>query len=165
MKTLKIYNTLIAHIANSENGECDAPAEEYAAELIEALENDDTDLAEYAGDYHGSTYYKKLHKVTMSAEWVGKKLYGLATCEVSDNWTDADTEQLKGYLIGQYADGWGEGFEQREIESYTETETSEEYDEEAEEYYESEWEVRYDVYISFWQSKNFRIMTEAELKG
>lgn len=42
---------------------------------------------------------------------------------------------------------------------------SEEYDEEADEYYESEWDVRYDVYISFWQDKNFRLMTEAELKG
>ena len=30
---------------------------------------------------------------------------------------------------------------------------------------ESEWEVRYDVYISFWQGDNYRIMTEAELKG
>lgn len=165
MKTLKIYNTLIAHIANSENGECDAPAEEYAYSLAEALELDDTDLAEYADNRHGETYADKLHKVTMSIEWVGKKLYGLATCEVSDDWTDADTEQLKGYLIGQYADGWGEGFEQREIESYTEMETSEEYDEETEEYYESEWPVSYDVYISFWQSDNFRIMTEAELKG
>jgi hypothetical protein len=73
--------------------------------------------------------------------------------------------QLKSFLIGQYADGWGEGFEQREIDSYTEVETSEEYDEEADEYYESEWDVRYDVYISFWQSEGFKIMTEAELKG
>ena len=47
MKTLKIYNPLIAQIASESN--CfTAPAEEYAAELLEALENDDTDLAEYA---------------------------------------------------------------------------------------------------------------------
>ena len=44
-------------------------------------------------------------------------------------------------------------------------ETNEEYNEEADEYYESEWEVRYDVYISFWQDRNFQIMTETELKG
>jgi len=164
MKTLKIYNPLIAQIASESN--CfTAPAEEYAAELFEALENDDTDLADYADDYHGATYYKKLHKVTMSAEWYGKRLYGLATCEVDDDWTDEDTAQLKEYLSGQYSDGWGEGFEQREVYSYTETETSEEYDEEADEYYESEWDVRYDVYISFWQDKNFRLMTEAELKA
>ena len=101
----------------------------------------------------------------MSADWYGGRLYGLATCEVDDDWTDEDTAQLKEYLSGQYSDGWGEGFEQREVYSYTETETSEEYDEEADEYYESEWDVRYDVYISFWQDKNFRLMTESELKA
>lgn len=164
MKTLKIYNTLIAQIA-SESNEYTESAESYAEELAAALQNDDTDLAEYADDYHGATYYKKLHKVTMGIEWIGSKLYGLATCEVDDDWTDDDTAQLKAYLSGQYSDGWGEGFEQREVYSFTETETSEEYDEEAEEYYESGWEVRYDVYISFWQDKNFKIMTEAELKG
>ena len=164
MKTLKIYNTLIAQIASESN--CfNAPAEEYAAELFEALEKDDADLAEYADDYHGATYYKKLRKVKMDAEWIGRKLYGVAICEVDDDWTDDDTAQLKEYLTGQYSDGWGERFEQSEIDSYTEVETCEEYDEEADEYYESEWEIRYDVYISFWQDKNFRIMTEAELKG
>lgn len=122
MKTLKIYNPLIAQIASESN--CfTAPAEEYAAALLEALENDDADLAEYADDYHGATYYKKLHKVTMSADWYGGRLYGLATCEVDDDWTAEDTAQLKEYLSGQYSDGWGEGFEQREVYSYTEVET------------------------------------------
>ena len=164
MRTLKLYNTLTAFVASEDNSYTTC-AEEYADELYEALKNDDTDLAEYADDYHGATYYKKLHKITMSVDWVGRKLYGLATCEVDDDWTDDDTAQLKEYLSGQYSDGWGEGFEQREIYSFKETETSEEYDEEADEYYESEWDVRYDVYISFWQFDNFRIMTEDELKA
>ena len=105
MKTLKIYNTLIAQIASESN--CfTAPAEDYAPELFEALKKEDTDLADYADDYHGSTYYKKLHKITMSAEWVGRTLYGLAFCEVDDDWTDDDTAQLKEYLTGQYSDGY-----------------------------------------------------------
>ena len=161
MKTLKIYNTLIATIAGDTN-EYHAPADDYANELFEALKKDSTDLAEYIYEDDGSIY-GKVHKITISADWVNGKLYGLATCEVDDDWTDADTDLLKAYLEGQYADGWGEGFEQREVDSFTEIETSEEYDEEADEYYESEWEVRYDVYISFWQVDNFRIMTEAEL--
>jgi len=164
MKTLKIYNTLSAQIA-SDSSEYRTAAEEYAEELFKALEKDDTDLAEYADDRHGETYYKKLRKITMSAEWVGRKLYGLATCEVSDDWTENDTAQLKSYLLAQYADGWGEGFEQREIYSFTEPETFEEYDEEADEYYESEWDVRHEVYISFWQWEGFKIMTEAELNA
>ena len=163
MKTLKIYNTLIATVAG-DTSEYNAPAEDYANELYEALKKDGTDLAEYIYEDDGSIY-GKVHKITISADWVNGKLYGLATCEVSDDWTDADTALLKEYLEGQYSDGWGEGFEQREIDSFTEIETSEEYDEEGDEYYESEWDVRYDVYISFWQFDNFRILTEAELNA
>ena len=66
MKTLKIYNTLSTQIC-SESTCFNAPAEEYADELFEALQKESTDLAEYAGEYHGSTYYKKLRKITMSA--------------------------------------------------------------------------------------------------
>ena len=94
MKTLKIYNTLIAQIA-SETCKYTAPAEEYAEEIAAAIAKDDTDLAEYADDHHGSTYYKKLRKITMGIEWVGRKLYGLAACEVEDDWTDEDTEQRR----------------------------------------------------------------------
>ena len=105
MRTLKIYNTLIAQIA-SETCEYNAPAEDYAEELAAALAEDGTDLAEYADDRHGSTYYKKLRKITLGIEWVEHTLYGLAACEVEDDWTDEDTEQLKGYLVAQYADGY-----------------------------------------------------------
>ena len=163
MKTLKIYNTLIAMVAGDTN-EYSESAASYANELFAALKKDATDLAEYIYEDDGSIY-GKVHKITMSADWVDGKLYGLATCEVSDDWTENDTAQLKSYLLAQYADGWGEGFEQREIYSFTETETFEEYDEEADEYYESEWDVRHEVYISFWQWEGFKIMTEAELNA
>ena len=164
MNEIKIYNTLLATVA-SETNEYNAAAEDYADQLFEALEKDDTNLAPYADSHHGSTYVSKLHRTKITVEWIDGKLYAVCTALVDDDWTDDDTAQLKSFLIGQYADGWGEGFEQREIDSYTEVETSEEYDEEADEYYESEWDVRYDVYISFWQSEGFKIMTEAELKG
>lgn len=150
MKTIKIYNTLIAMVAS---GDCyyNDSVEAYATELAEALGNEDVDLAEYADEYHGDSYYKKLKSVKMGLEVYNGKLYGLATCTVSDDWNDTDTEQLKEYLTGQYSDGWGEGFEQREIfktdESYNDT-----YD-----------DTTY-VYVSFWQDKGFKIMTEAELK-
>ena len=104
MKTLKIYNTLIATIAGDTN-EYHAPADDYANELFEALKKDGTDLAEYIYEDDGSIY-GKVHKITISADWVNGKLYGLATCEVEDDWTDADTDLLKAYLEGQYADGY-----------------------------------------------------------
>ncbi len=104
MKTLKIYNTLIATV-DGDNNDHDEPANPYAVELFEALKKDDTELAEYIYEDDGSIY-GKVHKITMSCEWYNGKLYGLATCEVSDDWTDADTALLKEYLEGQYADGY-----------------------------------------------------------
>ena len=164
MKEIKIYNTLLCSVM-SESNDYNEDVRMYAEELAEALRKDDTDLAPYADGYHGETFYKKLRSTKITTEWHDNTLYGLCTATVEDDGTDSDTAELKEYLSSQYADGWGEGFEQREIASFTEWETSEEYDEEADEYYESEWQVRYDVYVSFWQSENFRIMTEAELKA
>ena len=164
MKEIKLYNTLRCSIAGDAN-EFYGSAEEYANELEEALHFEDTDLAPYADGRHGAHFHEKLRSTKITVEWIGSKLYGLCTATVEDDWTDTDTADLKEYLTGQYVDGWGEGFEQREIASFTETETSEEYDEEPDEYYESEWETRYDVYISFWQDKGYRIMTEAELNA
>ena len=75
------------------------------------------------------------------------------------------TEQLKSYLTGQWADGFGEGLEQQDVAAFTELESYEEYDEENDEFYESECEVSYYVTVSFWQDKNYRLLTEEELKG
>lgn len=92
-------------------------------------------------------------------------LYGVANCTVADDWNETDTEQLKSYLTGQWADGFGEGLEQQDVAAFTELESYEEYDEENDEFYESECEVSYYVTVSFWQDKNYRILTEKELKG
>jgi len=55
--------------------------------------------------------------------------------------TDQEIESLKDYFNGQYSDGWGEGFFQREIET------------------------SYGVlYLDFW-SDDFYIETEDELKN
>lgn len=164
MKTLKIYNTLIARVS-SESNEYDDSVEMYASELAEAMKNEDVDLAEYADDFHGDSYYKKLKSVKMGLEFYNGLLYGLATCTVSDDWNDTDTEQLKEYLTGQYSDGWGEGFEQSEITSFTADEEEEIYDDETDEYYYETYDAKYYVFVSFWQDKGFKIMTEAELKA
>lgn len=163
MKTLKIYNTLEVTVA-SDNFDWTEDAIVYADEIIEAVENDDVDLAEYADEYHGATYYKKLESIKMSTELYDGTLYGCAICKVSDDWNDEDTKQLKEYLTGQYSDGWGEGFEQREISEWSEEEEFEEYDDEEDEYYTEYYDVKHYAYVSFWQSKNFKIMTEDELK-
>ena len=162
MKTIKIYNTLEVTIQTDDDYWTEA-AEDYSNEIFEAVEKENINLAEYADEYHGATYYKKLESIKMSVEFYGDKLYGVATCDVTDDWNDEDTAQLKKYLTGQYSDGWGEGFEQREISEWIGEEESEEYDED-EGYYTDYYDVRYSAYVNFWQYRNFRIMTEDELK-
>ena len=83
-----------------------------------------------------------------------------AKCKVDDDWTHTDTEELKAYLIGQYADGAGESLEQREVDEFEDSDTY--YDDDGDLYEE---ELHWKVYISFWQDKGYRIMTEQELKG
>lgn len=166
MKEIKIYNTLVMNVYTDNGDEYQLSPMDYADEIAEKVEAyDDGDLADYADSYHGSTYYTKLQKITLGTEIFNGCIYGLATCTVSDDWNDSDTAQLKEYLTGQYADGWGEGFEQREIHEFSETEPCEEYDEENDEYYESDYEVRHSVYCNFWQDHGYRIMTETELKA
>ena len=138
----------------------------YADEIAEAVaEYDDGDLAKYADARNGDSYYKKLKRIHVSVEIYNHELYGVANCTVADDWNETDTEQLKSYLTGQWADGFGEGLEQQDVAAFTELESYEEYDEENDEFYESECEVSYYVTVSFWQDKNYRILTEKELKG
>ena len=54
--------------------------------------------------------------------------------------TSKEFEKIKGEIIGQAADGWGESFEQREIS----TEMG-------------------DIYVTFWNSDNWFIKTAEEM--
>ena len=160
MKTIKIYNTLTAETAN-ENGYWNDDPMNFGYELNEALdfENKEVDLAEYADELEG-----RLFHIEMGTKVFKGRLYGEATCTVADDWTDKETEILKEYLSGQYSDSWGEGFEQRAITDFYEEEEMEYDDEDGEVYYETEM-IHTEVYIHFWQSEGYRIMTEEELKA
>ena len=46
----------------------------------------------------------------------GGELCGCATVVVDEDLTERGWNDLQGYLSGQYSDGWGEGFEQRDIQ-------------------------------------------------
>lgn len=73
-------------------------------------------------------------------EWNGE-LWGVMVAEVYGELTKAETDMLIDYATGQMSDGWGEGFEQRPIK----TKDGE-------------------IFVSFWNSENFFIKPEQELK-
>ena len=76
-----------------------------------------------------------------SVEEVDGRLYGVAVCQLKEALTPSEMAELKEYCSCQYADGWGEGYEQRPRRtSYGE------------------------LYVSFWQAKDFFILTKEEME-
>lgn len=77
------------------------------------------DLAEYIHDDCGAEYGVQINQIVLSVvpsvESVNGELVGCATVKLREPLTREETAALCSYLEGQYSDGWGEGFEQREI--------------------------------------------------
>lgn len=91
--------------------------------------------------YHGpESVNEKVVSLFPTVEEMGGKLYGVAVCQVREQLTPDELAELKGFCIGQYADGWGEGYEQRPRKT--------EYG---------------DLYVSFWQDKDFFIRSKEEM--
>ena len=116
---------------------------DYAEMIREAVDQerdrDDQDMAEY---YHGDDGLKsKLASMVWGVELYRGRLFGKIDCSFKEALTPAEEELLKDYITGQNSDGWGEGFEQRPLE----TEDG-------------------DLYVSFWNSGDgYSIMTHDEL--
>lgn len=77
-----------------------------------------------------------------SVEEYNGKLYGVANVKLNNQLTHKEMDDLKDYILGQYSDGWGEGFEQRDIKTKDGN-----------------------IGVSFWNYENFYIKSERELKG
>ena len=83
---------------------------------------------------------RKVRKVTFSAEVRDQKLWGVAECQVAGELTPEEMTTLKEYVSGQASDGFGEGFEQREISVPD----------------------GHEIYAHLWQWENWSIQTEQE---
>ena len=90
---------------------------EYETAIRDAVENDTRD---FGGDlmqyYHeDDSVRSKVVTAIPSVELHGNKLCGCLTVELKELLLDDEQTVLCNYISGQYSDGWGEGFEQRDI--------------------------------------------------
>ena len=90
---------------------------EYETAIRDAVENDTRD---FGGDL--MQYYHEVDSVRgkvvtaiPSVEVHGNKLCGCLNVELKEPLLDDEQTVLCNYISGQYSDGWGEGFEQRDI--------------------------------------------------
>ena len=58
---------------------------------------------------------EKVRSCRFTAEVREGALWGVAVCEVQGELTGDELDRLKEHITGQASDGFGEGFEQREI--------------------------------------------------
>lgn len=115
---------------------------DYISEIEEKLEseqNPDFELGDYITDH--LTADAKLKMARWSVEEIGGVLYGRIDCRSAEAFTFEEIEAIKDGITGQNSDGFGEGFEQREIHTNDG-----------------------DLYVSFWQSGNdYFVYTQNEM--
>ena len=116
---------------------------QYADAVDEAVKKD---IADFNGDlmqyYHEDKLgHLKVVNAVPSVEIHGNKLCGCLNVELQESLNEGEQAVLCDYISGQYSDGWGEGFEQRDIRVEDGT-----------------------LAVHFWQEDGFKMTPEREMQ-
>ena len=154
LQTLRLFSPLFPHIyrenewGDYENASEDLDASElleYEDAILDRIEKEklpdegERGLAVYLDD----DLSQKVHSINPSVEEWNSELWGVTEVQTHGTLSPSELAELTDWLSGQFSDGWGEGFEQREIK----VDDGE-------------------LCLSFWDSSDrFCIKPEDELKG
>ena len=149
---LKLYMPLTADFyGRDEWGDVDETSEEwdgrtlldYENQILGALVRNRMPEEKERGLMHWYDKQNSVDAKVRSAEFTVEarngRLWGVVECRVIGDLTPEELDILKEYIGGQASDGWGEGFEQREIEI-----------------------DGGELYVHLWQWDNWSIQTEQE---
>ena len=91
----------------------------YEDQISAALQRDQLPEEKERGIMHWyhdmDSVERKVRSVVFATQARDRQLWGVAECRITQDLTPEELEKLKDYISGQASDGWGEGFEQREI--------------------------------------------------
>ena len=92
--------------------------EESIREAMGQRDNDDGgNLMPYFDEDRNPGVKKKVLSAVPTVEIRDGELMGCTTVKLKEPLTEAEMQDLQDYLKGQFSDGWGEGFEQQEIQT------------------------------------------------
>ena len=132
--TLKLYSPLTGDFYKNDvdeygwnNGVADYPAlfsgvdmayyKESIREAVEQRDNDDGNLMLYFDEERNPGLKEKVLNAVPTVEIRDGELMGCTTVKLKEPLTEAEMQDLQDYLKGQFSDGWGDGFEQQEIQT------------------------------------------------